>query len=95
MNCNQCRWFESQEIKTDRSVAGRLREFLVGICRRHSPRRFIFPNSANATSGWPTTCGHDWCGEWEKMLDDSSGTVPGRRRADWKVDQEQTQEFAE
>jgi len=95
MNCNQCRWFDSQEIKTDRfaSKTGTRCVTLVGICRRQPPRRFALPDTNDMTSGWPTTCGYDWCGEWEKMLDDSSkyAMTPGRRRADWKSDLEQMQ----
>ena len=98
MSCNLCRWFESREIKPRLSMTGRKYEILVGNCRRHPPQRMSFPDTEDVTSGWPKTSGHDWCGEWEKMLDDipnrgsATGKGPGRRWTDWVDDQEQIQE---
>jgi len=91
MDCNKCRWFDSQKNTTVDwdSKTGTWKPALAGICRRYPPRRSVFQDTGDATSGWPTTSGHDWCGEWENIVDDSIAmrtAVAGRRRTDWEDD---------
>jgi len=101
MNCNECRWFKSQKKDLDRSETGTWRAILVGHCRKHPPQRFDLPENKGTISGWPNTCGNDWCGEWEYVIDDSfsraplNGAGPGRRWSDWIDDLEQTYEVNE
>ena len=96
MNCNECRWFESRN-EVDQSD-GTQQIPLLGTCRKYPPRQFVFSGTGNATSGWPTTRGCDWCGEWEDIVDDSSRTtgpaVPGRRWTDWEDDRQRIMEVA-
>ena len=97
MNCIECRWFNSQKTEVDQSD-GTWRVTLLGNCRKYPPRQFVFPDTSDATSGWPTTRGCDWCGEWEDVVDDSSSTtgptLPGRRWTDWEYDRERILEVA-
>ena len=87
MYCTNCRWYESQKIETDGfdSTTEAWRFTMTGLCRRHPPRRFVFPDTGEERSGWPKTSCENWCGEWEKMLN-KSGSGPGRRQDDWMND---------
>ena len=98
MNCNECRWFDSQKIEDDQSD-GTWRITLLGICRKYPPRRSVFPDTGEEKASWPTTRGCDWCGKWEDVVDDSSHTtglaVPGRRWTDWEDDRQRVIEITQ
>ena len=90
MNCNECRWFDSQKIEDNRFGS----KTLLGICRKRPPFVSLW-DTDTMTSGWPKTSGCDWCGEWEDIIDDTGTTeeaVPGRRWTDWMDDLDQMPE---
>lgn len=46
----------------------------LGFCHRHAPVPVFQSQGAGAgvvTSEWPAVTEIDWCGDWERMFDDS------------------------
>ena len=62
--CETCRWWRYMTTKTGRTD----RPVPIGACRRFPPT-ITMNNNGKIASRNPTTCGHDYCGEWKERDD--------------------------
>ena len=60
MSCQTCRFFDFHEIENDDDK---------GACRRYAPRVKLEIGLKIHPTMWPVVDEYDWCGEWEKYVE--------------------------
>ena len=64
MSCETCRYHDYDAVDDDK----------VGLCKRYAPRPGYNDPKVRMTNPfivpfWPITAVDDWCGEWEKYVE--------------------------